>query len=428
MLLAIQKLSDTPLLSGDEEELRAQRSWFLINVMFLTWAFFAVFLWARGFGTASYTCTLQIFSYLLILVLPRDTQRFKTIVNLFLISSGTGIFCVAVSDPRLTFTIFYFPISILVCSYLFGVRQAFVWFLISLAHYAIFFGVKYGIEGTIYENFDQLVLSFGVAFCTYFCCQQAEASYRSQAKRMVDFSDALQKRSDELELLATHDSLTGLTNRFQFQNELEEVVQVATDQNQVALFLIDMDGFKEINDTLGHATGDEVLIEIGKRLSTEMGERASVARLGGDEFCVMFHGITESRIADQIASELVALLTNRYILSDIAVTLGTSVGYALCPEHALTGKHILSYADTAMYHAKRNKINIACYQSTMTDQLSATRLMNEQLAGALEREEFHLVYQPQFNSRSGQVIGAEALMRWTHNGQTIPAITVYPTA
>jgi len=130
-------------------------------------------------------------------------------------------------------------------------------------------------------------------------------------------------------------------------------------------------------------------------------------------------------LPEGIANELVTLLTDRYILSDNSVTLGTSIGYALCPDHAQTGKHILSFADTAMYNAKHNNKNVACYQSEMTDRLSVNRQINEQLDVALERNEFHLVYQPQFDSRSGQVIGAEALMRWCHDDQTIsPAIFI----
>ena len=426
MLLANQKLSETPLLSSDEEVLRAQRTWFLVNVMLLTWAFFGVFLWGRGFDAASRVCIFEGVVYLLIQVFLRHTQNYKTIVNLFLVSSGCGIFLVSISDPKLNLAIFFFPVSILVCSYLFGIKQAFVWFAISLAHYLLFFVFEYGISQTLSNHLDELVLSLGVAFCTFFCCQQAEASYRSQAKRMIDFSSALQRRSHELELLATTDSLTGLTNRFQFQNVLEEQIEIATDRSQVALFLVDMDGFKDINDTLGHATGDEVLIEIGKRLTNKMKGRASVARLGGDEFCVMFSGVANSQQANEIADELVALLTNRYVLSDISVTLGTSVGYALCPDHAQTGERILSFADTAMYHAKNNQMNIACYQSEMTDRLSADRLMNEQLAVALERDEFHLVYQPQFDSISGQVIGAEALMRWVHDGKMISPAQFIP--
>ena len=306
--------------------------------MFLTWMFFAAFLGLRGYQAAARVCALQSLSFVIIKWLLSGTQKYKTIINLFMTSCAIGLLFVALSDPKLGFAIFFFPVSILVCSYLFGVKQASIWFAVTTFFFVLFNYLQYGVSGTIANHLDELMLSLGVAFCTFFCCQQAEASYQRQSKRMVDFSNALQKRSDELELLATTDSLTGLTNRFQFQSELDKLIKFATDQNQVALFLIDMDGFKEINDTLGHATGDEVLIEIGVRLSSEMGNRASVARLGGDEFCVLFSGVDNCQQADELAIELVTLLTDRYVLSDISVTLGTSVGYALCPEHAETGK------------------------------------------------------------------------------------------
>ena len=154
--------------------------------------------------------------------------------------------------------------------------------------------------------------------------------------------------------------------------------------------------------------------------------RASVARLGGDEFCVTFSGVTDIEQADELANELVSILTARYVLDEVNATLGTSVGYALYPSDAQTVKHFLSFADTAMYFAKRNKMQVACYQPQMTEHVSGNRVMNEQLADALEREEFYLVYQPQFDSQTGQVIGVEALMRWCHDGQIISPAKFIP--
>lgn len=419
MLVANEKPNSFSLPSTEEGNLRAQRTWLLVDVVLLTWAFFYVFLWARGYQAAAVVCQTQTLCYLVIKFAMRKQGQYLSVTNLYLICSGLGIFFVSVSDPRLGLTIFFFPISILVASYLFGIRQAAMWCVLSMLHFLVYFTYRYGFYETIGSHLDELILSLGTACCAFFCCQQAESSFQSQTKGLVDLSKSLQKRSDELELLATTDSLTQLTNRYQFQIELEKVVEVATDREKVALFLIDMDGFKEINDTLGHATGDEVLVEIGKRLSSSIGKRASVARLGGDEFCVLFKGITNAEKADEIADQICRLLTARYQLSEIEVTLGTSVGYALCPDHAQTGKHILSFADTAMYHAKHNKQNVARYQSEMTDLLSANRLMNEQLTVALEREEFFLVYQPQIDTSVGKMIGAEALMRWRHEGQVI---------
>lgn len=411
---------------ADKASLRAERVWLLVDVMFMTWAFFCFFLWMRGYQTATAICLTQVMVYAAIQLVFRKKQQFLATMNLYLVCSGLGVFFVAVSHPNLSQTIFFFPVSILVASCLFGIRQATYWLLASVFHFVAYFCYEYGFHETIAGHFDSLALSLGVAFCTYFCCRQAEASYENQTEGLVNLSDKLQKHSDELELLAKTDSLTGLTNRYQFQNELEELVTQATDKEKVALFLIDMDRFKEVNDTLGHATGDEVLVEIGKRLNARFGQRASVTRLGGDEFCVLFDKISENEKVEEIAKEIVETLTARYHLSEIELTLGTSVGYALCPDHAQTGKHILSFADTAMYHAKRNKQNVACYQSDMTDQLSADRQMQDRLAVALERNEFYLVYQPQIDTTTGKMLGAEALMRWRHDGEIVSPARFIP--
>ena len=339
MLPANQQLSPIPLHQG-EEHIRAQKVWLLVDVMFLTWGFFYLYLWLRGYSAAASICQIQALCYVVIRTLMRKKQRFLTVMNSYLVCSALGVFFVATSSPKLGMTIFFFPVSILVASYLSGLRQASYWFGASLLHFLAYFCYEYGFYETLTNHCDALALSMGTAVCTFFCCQQAEASYQSQTKGLLDFSKLLQHRSDELERLATTDSLTGLINRFQFQNELEEAVEFATEEEKVALFLLDMDGFKEVNDTLGHATGDEVLIEIGNRLSECFGDRARTARLGGDEFCVLFDGIHGIEAAEEIAKEAVAVLTRRYEAGENEVTLGTSVGYAFCPDHAQTGKHL----------------------------------------------------------------------------------------
>ena len=421
MLTSQQKLAPAELLVNDEERLRVRRTWLMLDVVFLTWAFFCVFVWFRGYDATTAICQTQIVCYLVINVLMRNKARFTKLFNLYMACIGTGIFFSAVSDPNMWPVIFFFPISIMLSAYLFGIRVATWWLGASILNFVAFFIYLHGIADTFTVQLDQLICSIGTAFCAFFCCQQADATYKSQTRGLIKFSNALRERSKELERLATTDSLTNLTNRFQFQNELEEMVRHATPKSKVALFLIDMDGFKEINDTLGHSTGDEVLVEIGKRLAAALKHRASVARLGGDEFCVLFEGVEGVEEADEIGSELFELLTARYVLSDIKVTLGTSVGYALCPDHAESGQSILSYADTAMYHAKHNKKNVSIYKSEMTELIAANRVMNEHLAVALERDEFFLLYQPQVDL-SGDVIGAEALMRWRHQGKTISPI------
>jgi len=387
----------SPIQIDEPENIRARRVWLLVDIMFLTWGFFYLFLWFRGHQTAATVCQFEALCYIVIHVLLRKSQKFITVMNLYLISSALGVFLVSVSDPKLAYAIFFFPVSILVASCVQGLRQASFWFVASLLHSVAYFIYVFGFQDTLTNHCDALALSLGVSSCVFFCCQQAESSFQSQTKVLIDFSSALQNRSDELER-----------------------VEQASDQHKVALFLIDMDGFKEVNDTLGHATGDHILVEIGERLSATIGTRASVARLGGDEFCVLLSDVPSNETADQLAWEIVELLARRrYNINENEITLDTSVGYAICPDHAQSCKHLLSFADTAMYHAKNANQNVARYQSDMTERISANRLMNEQLAEALENEEFHLVYQPQLDTTTNEIVGVEALMRWTHNGTTI---------
>ena len=420
------QLSSKPLEKFDAQSLRAARVWLLIDVMFLTWAFFGCFYLWRGYPAGFRICLSQVFCYVVLHGTMRKTSHYLTVMNAYLIVSGLGIFLISVSHPNLGNSIFFFPVSIIVASYLSGMKQATLWFGLTVLHFLAYFICLYGFHETFTTHLEQLALAVGTGFCLFFCCQQAEASFQSQTKGLLNLSKTLRKRSDELELLATTDSLTGLLNRFQFLNLLNKAADEATGHRKIALFLIDMDGFKEINDTLGHATGDEILVEIGKRLSSELGQQGSIARLGGDEFCVLVSNLNLPNEAEDLADEIFKMLTRRYQLAENEVALGTSVGYAIIPDHAQTGTNILAAADIAMYHAKQSNQDVAVYRSEMLDQINANRIMNDQLSSALERQEFHLVYQPQFNTEAGEIVGVEALMRWTRDGETISPYRFIP--
>lgn len=408
--------------SSSAEELRAQRVWRLVIVLWLTWIFFTCFLWYRGYLLAAKVCAADSVIHFAILLVFWKRKDYRLIMNLNLAASGFGLFFVSVSDPALAGTMSFLPVSILVASQLLGVRAAFFWFIVNLFAFGIFFVRMYGLTDSLSTSrYDELVLFLGVAACVFFCCQQGEEFYQERTKSLLELSQDLRKKSDTLHELATTDALTGLINRLQFQERLIEAIDNATAQShRMALFLIDMDGFKEINDTLGHPVGDDALVEIASRLSSKFGDRADVARLGGDEFCIIQPNVKGQNDAALIAGELCNLLTHRYVLDDAEFPLGASVGYALCPDDTESDGELLAYADTAMYYAKENRLGHACYESKMTDRLVEYRSMQEKLSFALEREEFFLVYQPQVNLRTGEVIGVEALLRWRHDGQVIP--------
>ena len=421
------RITDIPEGSGpvvettDPEQLRAKRLWRFIVVLWLTWVFFACFLWYRGYEQATMICFGESFFLLAVNWWFRKHRDYRNTMNLNLGASAFGLLGVSLSDPAMAGTMLFYPVSILVASQLFGVKAALSWFVITLLALCAFSFNAYGFSGTFNgKKFDELVLLLGVAGCIYFCCQQGEEYYRQRTKDLIQLSQNLQVKSDWLQKLATTDSLTGLANRFHFHECLKEAVSDSlANARRFALILIDMDGFKEINDTMGHPVGDRALVEIGERLAARFGDRASVSRLGGDEFCIIYPDITNKLEVDQIAEEVSQLLTRQYVLEEAEFLLGASVGYAICPDHSTSDKDLLAFADTAMFHAKEKKLGYACYEREMTEKLVEYRSVQDKLSRALDNNEFFLVYQPQIDIDSGQVIGVEAILRWRHNVEVI---------
>jgi diguanylate cyclase (GGDEF)-like protein len=210
--------------------------------------------------------------------------------------------------------------------------------------------------------------------------------------------------------LSLTDDLTGLGNRRSFTAELDAAI---ADQRQVALLMIDLDQFKELNDTLGHHLGDELLRCVGPRLESTMRQGDVVARLGGDEFGVLLGG-ADTDEAMVAAGRLRAALGRPFSLAGISLHVGASVGIAVFPEHAEDASTLLRHADVAMYKAKRGRTGHEVYASE-GDHHSRDRL---ELAGevrrALAQDELALHYQPVAELRTGALVGVEALVRWRH--------------
>ncbi|MCA9151636.1 MAG: EAL domain-containing protein, partial [Planctomycetales bacterium] len=422
------QLSGVFVESTNIEELRARRVWRLVIVLWLTWIFFTCFFWSRGYHRATQVCAIDSVLHLVILWSLWNCKNYRDVMNINLAASGVGLFFVSTSDPALANIMYFFPVAILVASQLLGIGSAFLWFMVNLVGFGAYFVQTGGIFSALGSSvYDELVVIVAVASCVFFCCHQGEEYYKERTRNLVELSENLKQKSDTLHELATTDALTGLINRLQFQERLREAVQFAVEHSQeMALFLVDMDGFKEINDTLGHPTGDDALVEIATRLRAEFGDCADVARLGGDEFCLILPDVKDDTHAAAFADKVCKLLTRRYILEQAEFPLGASVGYAICPRHARCDAELLSYADTAMFHAKEKRLGYACYDVEMTNRLVEYRSLQEKLSRALERNEFFLVYQPQVNLHTGKVIGVEALLRWRHDGVLFPPTTFVP--
>lgn len=407
--------------SNDAQTLRVRRVWEFMVVLKLTWIFFAVFLWFRGYISASLICVADALVHVVIMFCFRRKNNYRLIMNLNLAVSAVGLFLVSASHPAMAVTILFYPVAILVASQLLGVYSAFYWLIINIFAFSLFHFYSYGLTTSASSSrFDELILHIGVAVCTFFCCQRGEEFYSLRTKNLISLSQKLRKKSERLHELATTDSLTGVMNRFQFQERLRDAVdRVQNEDVNIALFLLDMDGFKEINDTLGHGVGDDALVEIASRLTTVFGDHAEIARLGGDEFCIIYPGVARAEEAEKISEDICKLLSERYLLRDAEFFLGVSLGVAMSPADSISDRDLLAFADTAMFYAKENRLGYATYEPAMTERLIENRTLQELLSDALNQDEFFIVYQPQVDMRSNQVCGVEALLRWQHNGKFV---------
>ncbi|MGY1845752.1 bifunctional diguanylate cyclase/phosphodiesterase [Blastococcus sp. SYSU DS1021] len=223
---------------------------------------------------------------------------------------------------------------------------------------------------------------------------------------------AEQERLAQLATEAHHDPLTGLANRRKFIETVETTVYGDRDR-RCALLMIDLDRFKEINDSFGHSVGDDLLCLVGPRLERTLGPADLLARMGGDEFAVLLPDADAAR-AREVAEDLGAALRDAFVLDGTSLHVDASIGIALCPDHGRNRSLLLARADTAMYAAKRGRHGYEVWAPDGTP-ASRDRLETlEQLRSALDGEQLDNHYQPQLDLRTGSVVGVEALVRWNH--------------
>ena len=210
---------------------------------------------------------------------------------------------------------------------------------------------------------------------------------------------------------ALHDALTGLPNRALLHRRADRDLR---GEDPAAMLLIDLDRFKEVNDTLGHDYGDALLVEVSERLGAALRREDTLARLGGDEFAVLVAGAPDRAAVIDVATRLQDALRRPFALRGVAVELEASIGVALYPEHGTSIGRLLQRADVAMYDAKRGRRGVATYTAER-DPYSADRLgLLAELRAAIERDELILHYQPKVSLETGELVGVEALVRWQH--------------
>ncbi len=238
-----------------------------------------------------------------------------------------------------------------------------------------------------------------------------DGKVRGVAWAYEDITDR-KKAEEQLQHLAHYDPLTGLPNRLTLQRQLASLLD---GKRAVSVALFDLDGFKDVNDTLGHSTGDKLLIEVGRRLSEVAGERGQVCRLGGDEFVVVIPECGDPRVIARVVDQMLARLAEPYEVNDHVLHLGSSAGVAIAPNDGETGDELIANADLALYQAKSDGGRVyRFYLPVLRAQAQARRGLDAELRRAFAENEFELYYQPQVRLADETVVGAEALLRWRH--------------
>jgi diguanylate cyclase (GGDEF)-like protein len=239
-------------------------------------------------------------------------------------------------------------------------------------------------------------------------------SLEIKKRRLIQ--EELKAQKEILHYHAHHDSLTGLPNRFLFNDRLEQAIrQAQRDNKKIAVLFLDLDHFKGINDSMGHNVGDELLVEVARRLKSTIRQADTLARLGGDEFSIALNQVSHSDAVVEVTQSLLKAMNTPIELLEQSFYVTLSIGVAIYPDDGSTPEELLKNADAAMYHAKDEGRNTyQFYNQMMTEKAFERIAMETSFRNALNKEEFVVYYQPQVDAETGQIIGMEALVRWLH--------------
>ncbi len=247
---------------------------------------------------------------------------------------------------------------------------------------------------------------------------------------IASFTDITDRKQAEAKIsqLAYHDTLTGLINRFSLQGQLDQALAMARrEQRALAVIFLDLDRFKAINDTMGHAVGDQLIMEVASRLRDNVRDSDIVARLGGDEFVVVLTEVDDANAAARVADKILQAVAQRYRIAEKELHSTVSIGLAFYPDDGEDAETLMKNADTAMYHAKsRGRNNVQFFTAEMNQAAVKRLMLDHDLREAVVNRQFELHYQPQLDGRDGRTVGVEALVRWRHprDGLVSPAVFI----
>jgi diguanylate cyclase (GGDEF)-like protein len=260
--------------------------------------------------------------------------------------------------------------------------------------------------------------------------EEVERCVPPLAKAMDGLFHQLHENLESVQRLAMFDPVTALANRTNFRRTAERMLAELPQGEKAVLYFIDLDRFKTVNDTMGHASGDALLGMVANRLRA-VGDRFAaegairtplIGRLAGDEFTMFFPELRNMRDADRIARGVLFALSEPFDLADQEITIGASIGVAMRPEHGTTLHDLMRAADAAMYHAKSlGRGRAEHFTEFLAAQIAERAQLESDLRTAIDRDEFTLVFQPQVSAADGRIVGAEALLRWRHpDGLKLP--------
>jgi len=241
--------------------------------------------------------------------------------------------------------------------------------------------------------------------------------------------DITSHRRDEqrIRFHASHDSLTRLPNRRTVMESLADaIIRAERNGERLAVLYLDVNRFKDINDSFGHAVGDALLRQVARRLKACVRSSDIIGRLGGDEFVVVLPSVADHGTAEVCINKLLYAFAEPFAINELELFSSSSIGVALYPDDADNAESLLSRADAAMYHAKRNGFAFSCFNTDMDRQVADRVNLENDLRHALADEQFRLAYQPEVDAGLGRIIGAEALIRWRHpeRGDVSPALFI----
>jgi diguanylate cyclase (GGDEF)-like protein len=270
------------------------------------------------------------------------------------------------------------------------------------------------------QTFDGMVTSFKVTIDKLRSGEKELRKARDELETRVDERTLeLATANKELERLAMHDPLTNLPNRALLLVRLQQAIEGSQrDKSTFAMLMVDLDRFKEVNDTLGHDVGDELLVQVSARVSKLLRKTDTVARIGGDEFAIVLSDVTQEQ-AISISEKIGACLSREFFVANHKFNIGCSIGVAMFPEHGVDSSVLLKCADLAMYVAKRNHLNHVVYDAAENQQSESKLSLHTSLRQAIEQDELLLHYQPKVDLRTGALVGVEALVRWQHDDHLI---------